>query len=702
MFASFDFCAPENLRSMKSSVASLGVTLLGILLLGVKISSLQAIFVFCAGFLLFSLPGVALGPALFGDKWLRQPEMFIFCPPLGIALSGSVAVAIGYLIRWSPLLILPGIGFLTVVCVLASIALRSRPLFHSPRTWAQWEYVLLAAITAALGIFVAIPFLNFGQTTSHGYAYTWLFGYDFLVRGEYTLAMTMGFPPTCLPLAGEPLHMYLVGYALPAFVYSAAGKTIALHQTLLLTSLFLDIFFYAGLFAFLRSFAEEKRHLFSLAVIYVFGYSYYWLVPAAKFLVSHASLPGTLTALGGTLDQFGNVSHLFTPLVLVEPQAVLATCLLLFLLIKLESSDYEIENHPLALMYGITLGITFGVDALWGLTVMLWVGVVGLLRLISDRARIWKKLRLLTLLVLAAGVTSGCFFLIGMYQLKSGQEMFINPYGWFFEFAPVYLLVEFGPLVIVGAWGFLREWRVNRSGISIGVIVLGVLGLLETAFLQVAVLPRTRMATRLFPIVFLVGIAYFCRRSERQVGSCWGHRLALPVVLLAVPTFFTDVYFASNVNDDNETRYVRVADRQACDWIRSSLPESAVIQGEAEYKGSPTGYNPRQQLFISLIADFGERKQALGWNYVAGELVPHGAEVVSKRAIDLQNMLSASEGETILKIAGQYKIGYIYVGPYERALHPKLLSTLASSPRLFNPVYSAAGVSIFQVLNSGS
>ena len=141
-----------------------------------------------------------------------------------------------------------------------------------------------------------------------------------------------------------------------------------------------------------------------------------------------------------------------------------------------------------------------------------------------------------------------------------------------------------------------------------------------------------------------------------------------------------------------------------CDWIQKRLADTAVIQGEPQYLGyvgrytGYRGYNGRHELFTSLIADFAQRPQALGWPYIASELVPQGQQIVKQRWEDLEAMLSATQAETILAVARKYGVTHIYVGPYEQSLHPGLLSTLAGAPQRFEQVYSANGVHIFFVV----
>src|SRR2546430_1842230 len=109
------------------------------------LASLQTLIYVAAGLLLFVLPGLVLGLALFGRESYRCPEWAIFGSLLGIGLSGYTAVAVGYLIRWSPGLIVLAILIVTGVCALIAAEFWHCPLLPIPRRWEFWEYMLLGA-----------------------------------------------------------------------------------------------------------------------------------------------------------------------------------------------------------------------------------------------------------------------------------------------------------------------------------------------------------------------------------------------------------------------------------------------------------------------------------------------------------------------------------------------------------------------------
>src|SRR5262249_24550012 len=149
------------------------------------------------------------------------------------------------------------------------------------------------------------------------------YGFDFLYRADVIRAMTLHLPPDWSGMTGVPLRMYLVGYAVPAFAYAAGGKSIALHSVLLLTTLVFSFLLLASLYLFLRTlFSETKVLPFALFAAF-FAYSYYWTYDAAKAILLNSGL---------SLHTYGSVSHHLQRTLLVEPQAALASSLLLMVL----------------------------------------------------------------------------------------------------------------------------------------------------------------------------------------------------------------------------------------------------------------------------------------------------------------------------------------------------------------------------------
>jgi hypothetical protein len=678
--------------SSRWAIAVALLFLFALLLLSTAISSV-AVVVFTAGaFVLFALPGILLGPLFFGKEAHCWPERLIWGVVLGIAASSYVAIAVGFLHSWSTPAIVLAIMGLSILCAILGRAFRSRVLLPPARKWTAPDYAALAAMGLVLVLFSAIPFLSVGKLTPHGYAYKWLFGIDFLLRSDFISAMTVKLPPDFFCVTGTPLRMYLVGYALPAFVYAASGKTIPLHSILLVSTLGFSLLMLGCLYVFLRTVFQNTKAVLSTAFLAMLAYSYYWLYDLAKAIVVK---PGQVKGLWSDpkLWDYGSVSHLFQRLFLVEPQAVLATCLLLVVLSALKLCDYRLKNVDVATLIGVCLGISFGTDAMQGLVVILWFGLTYLVRWSLARENFREEFIPFLVAVVSTGLISASFFVFGMYKSSTSQQITLQPNLWILVFGFLYFPIDFGPLLLLGVWGFVRWWRHRRSSFEWPLLLLAGVALVQVAFVNEVLVPRTRMVNRLWPIVLLVGAgSLFCDLWAGQIRS-WRHYIAAAIVLAAIPTFFTDIYFTSDVGDVYDTRYVRTEDQLACDWIRHNLPQAAIIQGEPQYY-----VDADRGLYISLISSFAERPQILGWYSAAAKIAEGGRPVADQRRADVKDMLDSAGLPTLMETVRKYSIDYLYVGPFEQAQHRNFLALVQSAPDRFREVYSANGVHIFQCL----
>jgi hypothetical protein len=545
-------------------------------------------------------------------------------------------------------------------------------------------------------IFCALPYMSVGKLTSHGYGYTWLFGIDLLGRSDYVSAMMVKLPPDNLWMSGVPLRMYLVGYAIPAFAYAASGRTAPLHSLVLLETLGLSLLMLGCLFILLRKFFRDQKILVSVGLLGLLSYSYYWLYDAAKWIIMK---PGQR---GGMLSDpyfwnYDGVSHLFQRSFLVEPQTALTTSLLLIMFSMLVQVRYKLDKPALGAFLGVCLGICFGTDAMQGLVIIAWFGFLYLGRFIWAKGKLHEEYVPFLAAVIACGLVAGSFFLMGMYQPSTSHLVKLKFNSWIVLFGLLFFPVEFGPLIILGVWGMIYWWRRNRLKYAWPLLLMAAVALTQVALFEQFPNPRTRMADRFLPIVFLVFAGYLFRYLWSSQGTRVARWLAVAVVLAGIPTFFTDIHFASAVQDEYHTHYVRIEDRLACDWIRRTLPDTAVIQGEPQYfSGADHGR------YLNLIASFAARPQVSGWYSGAAVLVDKGWEIGKVRRRDILAMLSSSDATSVLKIVRKYSINYLYVGPFEQEGHKQLLTLLQGSPQKFREVYNTNGVHIFECLGNAA
>jgi hypothetical protein len=657
-----------------------------------RLSPAPGLWTTLLAFLLMALPGVFVGMAVFGWNFRRQPESLIFGVPLGLMLSGYVALMLGYLARWSPPLITIALLIMATLTGLWALRRRRAPLIAGLRPWTSADYSTLAGMGLVVLGFVAIPFSRVGELTTDGQAYTWLFGYDFVLRAAYAASITMGLPIDHIHMAGVPLHMYLVGYVLPAFAYSLCGETVHLHAILLVTEVLFDLVFLGCLFAFWRLFAKSAKALLITAILALIGYSYYgWLAIAQHFA---KSLPPSLaTKLQGQFA-FGDVSHLLQRLFMIEPQAILALTIFLFVLTIVLSSDRR-PAFAVNCLLGLAIGVEFGIDSWLGLTLAAWFAGVELMRLWAhwgDRD-LWFQFLLVAAIAM---ILWASFFIVGMVGFSSGGLVSVRPYWWGLKFGILQYAIEYGPMLALGLLGLRSLWHRSRfQALSLGLIAA--LAVFQDLFVGVADLPHFRIGNRLLPLVFLAGAAWLFENTKFTPALKWS---AFGAIVLAVPTFFTDIHGASNIRDRYHTDYVRSADLEACEWIRTHLPHTAIVQGKPGYIGDyQLSRSLRGEKELSLIPAFAFRRSALGAEYTASSMCAGCKEIARLREFDLDNLFRTQDLAAITTFVAKYKIDYLYVGPYEENQNPNFLNVLKTSPR-FEEVYNRKAVHIFRIADT--
>lgn len=388
--------------------------LLSLGLLSLGIASVAAIAYSAATVVLFALPGFFVVPIFFGNDPGVRPERAIVGAVFGTAISSYVAIVVGYLYGWNPKVIAIAIIGLSCLCALLGRIFRGR-LRLPVRNWTAMDHAILAGMGILLVLFTARPALHVGQLTSHGYAYTWLYGFDFIYRADVIQAMTLKLPPDWFWMTGVPLRMYLVGYAMPAFAYAASGRAIALHSVLLLITLCSSFLMLACLYIFLRTLFSETKVLLSAIFLTLFAYSYYWFYNALNAFLIRL---GHGFHFSGTVS---SVSHHFQRALLVEPQAALATSLLLIVLSLLALVRYRLNNYVLAVFLGLCLAVSFGAEAMQGALAIAWFGLFYLGRLLLAKGSLRDEYGPFLAAVSSCGLVCASFFLLGMYQRSTSH-----------------------------------------------------------------------------------------------------------------------------------------------------------------------------------------------------------------------------------------------------------------------------------------
>jgi hypothetical protein len=454
----------------------------------------------------------------------------------------------------------------------------------------------------------------------------------------------------------------------------------------------LDLVFVSCLLAFWRLLAKSARALAATAVVALVGYSYYgWFVIAHHFA---RLLPASLATRLESQFAFGSVSHLFQRLFMVEPQAILALAVFLFVLTAVLSANQRL-GFALSCFLGLAIGVEFGIDSWLGLTLAAWFAAIQLMRLWGHWTipELWSQ----SLVVASiAGTLWATFFVARMIGLSSGSLVSIAPYWWGLKFGVLQYVLEYGPMLLLGLLGLTFLWKSSRlRAFSLGLIAA--MAVFCDLFVGVGQLPHFRIGNRLLPVVLLAGTAWFFEHAKLTPARKW---LVLAAIALAVPTFMTDIVGASNILDRRNTAYVSSADLKACEWIRTHLPTTAIVQSRPDYVGDylvPPSAGFGQEL--SLIPTFALRRSALGEEYSARSVCAGCDNLVKLREADLDTMFRAPDATEVIAMTAKYKVDYLYVGPWEQSEYPNFLGVLSASPR-FDQVYDEDSVHIFQIADA--
>jgi uncharacterized membrane protein len=310
----------------------------------------------------------------------------------------------------------------------------------------------------------------------------------------------------------------------------------------------------------------------------------------------------------------------------------------------------------------------------------------------------WDDLRPWFYTLLVASITCTIwttFFAVHMVGLSSGSLVSIGPYWWGLRFGILQYVFEYGAMLPLGLFGLVSLFRSNRlKAVALGLIAIMAVG--QDLFVGIASLPHFRMGNRLLPIALLAGSAWFFEHVKLTPPRKW---LALTAIILAVPTLFTDIVGASDIQNRQDTSYVSSEDLKACEWIRTHVPAKAIVQSRPDYVGdSMVPPTSNSGLELSLIPAFALHRSALGEEYIARNMCSGCGDLVKQREADMDTMFRASDAASVLSMAAKYKIDYLYVGPFEQSQYPNFLAVISGAPA-FRMIYDEDSVRVFQILS---
>ncbi len=648
-------------------------------------SAIKEASVFLASLLLFVMPGFPLVSILYGKGYIVNLRGIAFACIIGLSISCFLSAIIVFLAGWN----LVGIA-LAIVAFSAALYFIARRVVApniTPSNSVPWDKVDSAIILIFLCIAlmsVAYPYINVGRHTDRGYAYTSLFSHDFSLRASKSIAVSRDIPPKHMEFAGEMMRYYWLSYVFPAFVYIASGRSLSMHNIMLLVQIAQITLFICIMYSVFRLFSRNRKVLFLSMLLGLCAYSFNWIYILFKFIANRIPV----SFVSENLLEFSNMSHGFYVFFLFQPEAIMALSILLIIMHILHDLSFKPDSKLAMLTVGVLLGLAIGIETITGVILVLWITLVAAMKaLIRRKEGLREVLRAFPLLLVPSLVICSLLFYMGMFSYN-GMGMGIAPNKLVIITLPFFFLLEYGAMFVFGMAGLIILWKHRFALNFIPVILLGTLSLFFVLFLGQSMEEHLGVIKvgRIFQLALLILSAVFLEyiftaRNKRKLMA-----LTVCLVALGVPTFFVDICTGSNIWDVSSTTYVSDADHKACEWIKRNVPTDAVIQSAPSYPGYYS---------YSLMTMSAERRTALGPWKIAAML--HGAvDDVPMRHQDIKELFSTSDAAIAQQLIEKYGIQYIYFGPHEISTWPDGASKFADRKDLFTKVYSNDGVNIYK------
>jgi hypothetical protein len=624
-----------------------------------------------------ALPGILLVRRVLAGESSALTAV-VFGSVLGLSLGRFGLVAVGLLL--GPGWVGPAV-FLLALAVPSAIALTriGLPAWNEDDgREARWLFGLLSVLVVVL----AVAYWGVGRPTPAGFTFTPYFDRDYMNHVAVTAELGRGLPPENPYFAGQRLHYYWGFHLWPAAVQTLTGVTA--RQALTATLAPTVALFVAALALWTRLYLDNRAIRYAAVALALFAFSYIGPLFLAKLTV-----PGLLQRLPVISSrEYSFLSHSWFRDFLYEPHAVTGLTLLLAVLVL--SHPPAARRQPLAgLLVGVAFGAMLVTDAFIGLVGLLYYAALNLRAFLRDPSTRRPVLfaAAVTVAVLAAAVALGIFPVGGR-----GVRLVLHPMT---KVAPVYLLVELGPLLVFGAAGVAVLVYRGATGPFRPLLGLTLLALAIGFTLQVPVEPniviRKGLKVAQLPVVVFVGVALLAAwSSPRRVA--WAVA-AMVVALPGLVTLGTDLLLYL---DQVETRspaatYVSRDEMEMLDWVRVNTPPDAVLL---------MGYPDRifGEATPLLIEALGERRTYYG-NAELPNTFQVPPELVARRHEQVEALFKATQPSEVAQILRDLPPVYLYLD--EGALGPMAAFRQLEAQGILRHVHQSGRFSLKQVVHPG-
>lgn len=606
--------------------------------------------------------------------------------PLGFSVSLClILLSILLFGQLLPAVIWPLLIAVTGISILLS---RRCPATDKAHTWNSSDPILLCLLLLLALLITTPAFDRLGEEYLDGEVFRAYFNVDYLKHLAVTAELEHGMIPPLNPYVhGSTLHYYWFFYLAPALIHRTLPAQCEILPVMIQLSLLVNSLVLISLYAAFRALAI-KRFATTLAIAASFcTYSFEGTFAAIRLALLDQGVRAGLW--GHNIDAvsrwyFGHpqIDGLFRAM-LYTPQHFLALSLLLLPLLCRQQDRSAKTSIRRTLTMTVVAVFSLGISTFLGLIFIAWILTEQTVRLFYQRN--WNSLLslLVSLIITTIGIT--IFFTLGILHQQEGTLELLSIDS--ILRAPIILIMNFGLLFFTGLAGVISALR-HRHEHAVSLLILLLLSLAFVFGIQISHFPSDvglktglviALALTLFTAILLD------RLTSRVLLIRWIPILLL-LVFLSLPTVIIDASNSANLWHPDFVTLVSQVDLSACRWIRTHLPEAAVIQAEPVDRG----------VAYSLIPTFAHRRTYLGDRMHARIFL--GDEREFCRRLDLvKHLYHAVSREDIVAICRQSGIDYIYLGPREKELAGSSLGAIRQLPT----VYDRDGVQIYRAGKPG-
>jgi len=634
----------------------------------------SAAFAALATLVCMALPGLVI------VRWMLSEEqsallVYVFGVVLGLFLGRLLLAAVGLGFGLTRLNLVLLMGGMAVPSMVYLICRRPLPAWNQgDAREAGWLLGVLALVFAAM----AIPYWGVGRLTSDGYTFVPYFDRDYLNHISLTAELSRCVPPQNPFFAGTQLHYYWSYHLWPAAIMNLSNGSArdALNVSLLPTV----GLFVASLSLWVRTYVAAPWPRRVAIGIALFAYSYIGIL----FLLKLAS-PGMARFFPTTAQvEYSFLSHSWFRDFLYEPHAVTCLTLLLFILVYDHTACSSLKPLPAAVV-GLIFGAMLVTDAFIGLLGLLWFTSTHLVPFFRN-----SRLRG-PLLISAACTILIVIMAIGLGVFPLGRRVIWLAAHSIVKFAPAYLLIELGPLFVLGMLGMVVLARARRLGTLTTALILLGLALAVGFFLRVPhehnIVLRKAIKVAQLPLVVLTALAL-------ATLACSSRKVLLlgAVALVALPgmsTLGTDIaqYLDYLRSQNPPTTYISPNDMDMLDWVRTHTPTDCIIQtvNPGRLFGDHTEL---------VIPGLGQRRMFYGNDEMPDVFQVPLAEINARKEMLMALHAATSGAEATCALAGFPKL-YLYVD--EEATGPVAALRELEDSGILHEVHRAGSFSLLQM-----